>query len=217
MNRFRAWVPATILAVGVLLLQGAGRQHRMELRAPLDETIPLRLVEMAGRDTTIAREEVAVVGMTSYVLRRYGTDLETLGADFSLYVGYYDSQTQGRTIHSPKNCLPGAGWEPVSSGTAVIATVDGPVTVNRYVIQNGTSRAIVLYWYQGRGRVAASEYAVKWDLLRDAALRGRTEEALVRVAVPVDGKEDGESAAFDLAARVAGSVIPSVFLALPEA
>jgi EpsI family protein len=210
-------VPATILAVGLLLLQGAGRQHRMELRAPLDESIPLHLVERAGRDTTIAREEAAVVGMTSYVLRRYGTDLETLGADFSLYVGYYDSQTQGRTIHSPKNCLPGAGWEPVSSGTAVIATVDGPVTVNRYVIQNGTSRAIVLYWYQGRGRVAASEYAVKWDLLRDAALRGRTEEALVRVAVPVDGKEDGESAAFDLAARVAGSVIPSVFLALPEA
>lgn len=189
----------------------------MELRAPLDETIPLRLVDMAGRDTTIAREEVAVVGMTSYVLRRYGTDLETRGADFSLYVGYYDSQTQGRTIHSPKNCLPGAGWEPVSSGTAVIATVDGPVTVNRYLIQNGTSRAIVLYWYQGRGRVAASEYAVKWDLLRDAALRGRTEEALVRVAVPVDGHEDAESAAFDLAARVAGSVIPSVFLALPEA
>jgi EpsI family protein len=210
-------VPATILAVGVLLLQGAGRQHRMELRAPLDETISLHLVERAGRDTTIAREEAAVAGMTSYLLRRYGTDLETLGADFSLYVGYYDSQTQGRTIHSPKNCLPGAGWEPVSSGTAVIATVDGPVTVNRYVIQNGTSRAIVLYWYQGRGRVAASEYAVKWDLLRDAALRGRTEEALVRVAVPVDGKEDGESAAFDLAARVAGSVIPSVFLALPEA
>jgi EpsI family protein len=210
-------VPATILAVGVLLLQGAGRQHRMELRAPLDETIPLRLVERAGRDTTIAREEVEVVGMTSYVLRRYGTDLETLGADFSLYVGYYDSQTQGRTIHSPKNCLPGAGWEPVSSGTAVIATVDGPVTVNRYLIQNGTSRAIVLYWYQGRGRVAASEYAVKWDLLRDAALRGRTEEALVRVAVPVDGDENAEAAAFDLAARVAGSVIPSVFLALPEA
>jgi EpsI family protein len=91
------------------------------------------------------------------------------------------------------------------------------VTVNRYLIQNGTSRAIVLYWYQGRGRVAASEYAVKWDLLRDAALRGRTEEALVRVAVPVDGDENAEAAAFDLAARVAGSVIPSVFLALPEA
>jgi EpsI family protein len=189
----------------------------MELRTPLDETIPLRLADMPGRDTTIAREEAAAVGMTSYVLRRYGTDLETRGADFSLYVGYYDSQTQGRTIHSPKNCLPGAGWEPVSFGTAVIATVDGPVTVNRYLIQNGTSRAIVLYWYQGRGRVAASEYAVKWDLLRDAALRGRTEEALVRVAVPVDGDENAEAVAFDLAARVAGSVIPSVFLALPEA
>lgn len=217
MSRLRAWVPATLLAGGILLLQGAGRQQRMELRTPLGEAIPMQLADMAGRDTTFSRDEVEAVGMTSYVLRRYGTDLETVGADFSLYVGYYDSQTQGRTIHSPKNCLPGAGWEPLSSGTATVTTIDGPVTVNRYLIQNGTSRAIVLYWYQGRGRVAASEYAVKWDLLRDAAIRRRTEEALVRVAVPVTDEIDSEEAAFELAARVAESVIPSVFRALPEA
>jgi EpsI family protein len=216
MSRLRAWVPATILAGGVLLLQGAGRQQRMELRQPLDQAIPMRLADMAGRDTTLAAEEVDVVGMTSYVLRRYGSDLETAGADFSLYVGYYDSQAQGRTIHSPKNCLPGAGWEPLSAGTATVMTADGPVTVNRYLIQNGTSRAIVLYWYQGRGRVAASEYAVKWDLLRDAAIRRRTEEALVRVAVPVTAEVSSEDEAFELAARVAGTVIPSVFRALPE-
>jgi EpsI family protein len=217
MSRLRAWVPATILAGGVLLMQGAGRQQRMELRRSLDESIPRRLADMAGRDTTLSMEEVQAVGMTSYVLRRYGRDLETAGADFSLYVGYYDSQAQGRTIHSPKNCLPGAGWEPLRSGTTLVSTVDGPVKVNRYLIQNGTSRAIVLYWYQGRGRVAASEYAVNWDLLRDAAIRRRTEEALVRVAVPITDEVGSEDEAFDLAARVAGSVIPSVFRALPEA
>jgi EpsI family protein len=213
-NRLRAWVPATILAAGALLIQSAGQQHRMPLRAPLGETIPLRLADMPGRDTTLTADEVAVVGMTSYVLRRYGTDLETRGADFSLYVGYYDSQAQGRTIHSPKNCLPGAGWEPLSSGVATVRTAEGPLLVNRYLVQNGTSRALVLYWYQGRGRVAASEYSVKWDLLRDAATRGRSEEALVRIAVPVRTTEE---AALELAARVAESVIPSVFRALPEA
>ena len=217
MSRLHAWVPATILAGGVLLLQGAGRQQRMELRQPLDESIPMRLADMAGRDTTLSADEVQAVGMTSYVLRRYGRDLETAGADFSLYVGYYDSQAQGRTIHSPRNCLPGAGWEPLRSGTTLVTTVDGPVTVNRYLIQNGTSRAMVLYWYQGRGRVAASEYAVKWDLLRDAAFRRRTEEALVRVAVPITDEFGSEEEAYELAARVAGSVIPSVFRALPEA
>lgn len=217
MTRLHSWVPAAILVTGVLLIQGAGRQQRMELRQPLGQAIPLRLADMAGRDTTLSRDEVDAVGMTSYVLRRYGTDLETRGADFSLYVGYYDSQAQGRTIHSPRNCLPGAGWEPLSSGTATVRTAGGPVTVNRYMIQNGTSRAIVLYWYQGRGRVAASEYAVKWDLLRDAAIRRRTEEALVRIAVPVTQETGSEEAALELAERVAGSVIPSVFRALPEA
>jgi len=214
MNRFRAWVPATILAVGVLLIQGAGKQRSMALREPLDQAIPLRLADMVGRDTTITEAELEVVGVTSYVLRRYGNDLEARGEDFSLYVGYYDSQAQGRTIHSPKNCLPGAGWEPIGSSLAVIPTASGPVTINRYLIQNGTSRAVVLYWYQGRGRVAASEYAVKWHLLRDAALHGRTEEALVRIAVPVRTTEDE---AYDLAARVAEQLIPSVFRGLPEA
>ena len=213
MNRLRAWVPATILAAGVLLIQGGSRQHRMALRSPLGEAIPDRITGMPGRDTTLTAAEVDVVGMTSYVLRRYGTDLETKGADFSLYVGYYDSQTQGRTIHSPRNCLPGAGWEPMSSTTVMIPTSGGQVVVNRYLIQNGTARAVVLYWYQGRGRIAANEYAVKWQLLRDAATRGRTEEALVRVVVPVS---DSEEQAFELAARAAETVIPALFRALPE-
>lgn len=214
MSRLRAWVPATILVGGVMLSHDTGRQQQMELRQPLEQVIPMRLADMPGRDTTLTAEEVQVVGMTAYMLRRYGTDLAGQGADFSLYVGYYDSQTQGRTIHSPKNCLPGAGWEPLGSSKATVNTAEGPVTVNRYLIQSGTDRAVVLYWYQGRGRVESSEYAVKWDLLRDAALLGRTEEALVRVAVPVVGTEEE---AYDLAVRVAESVIPSLDRALPEA
>jgi EpsI family protein len=53
------------------------------------------------------------------------------------------------------------------------------------VLKKGAATAVVYYWYQGRGRVVADEYAVKWNLLRDAALAGHTEEALVRVVVPV--------------------------------
>ena len=84
--------------------------------------------------------------------------------------------------------------------------------VNRYVLQKGSQRALVLYWYQGRGRVQANEYVVKWDLLRDAATRQRTEEALVRLVVPFDTDEDR---AFQLAARAAGVVISKLTLALP--
>ncbi|HSE46109.1 MAG TPA: EpsI family protein, partial [Gemmatimonadales bacterium] len=131
-----------------------------------------------------------------------------------VYVGYYDHQTQGKTIHSPKNCLPGSGWEALEAAPIAVTTANGPVTVNRYLLQNKNQQALVFYWYQGRGRVAASEYQVKWELLRDAAVRGRSEEALVRVVVFLNDKVT-ESQAVDQASRVAADLVPAVFRSLP--
>ena len=205
-----SWAPAAILASGVVLVQGISDQRRVPLREPLANAVPVSMVGYESQDLEISEEEQAVAGMSSYVMRVFGA--ATLPA-FTLYVGYYESQTQGKTIHSPKNCLPGGGWEAIGAATATIATAGGAVEVNRYTIQNGSQRAVVLYWYQGRGRVAASEYQVKWDLLRDAALRGRSEEALVRVLVPVSGTEDE---AFALASTIAREVVPAVYRALPQ-
>jgi EpsI family protein len=163
-----------------------------------------------------------VAGVSDYVFRVFGPDSTPA---FSVYVGYYESQATGRTIHSPRNCLPGAGWQTVESGKASVG-VEGsavPVTVNRYLLANGPSQAIVYYWYQGRGRVAHSEYRVKWDLLRDAIARGRTEEALVRIVVPVKAapgftadawrKQVGEAEA--VARSVAQELVPRLARALP--
>ena len=131
---------------------------------------------------------------------------------FSLFVAYFDQQTQGKTIHSPKNCMPGGGWEPLASHIIPIETAAGAVAVNKYLLQRGSERALVLYWYQGRGRVEANEYVVKFDLLKDAALRGRSDEALVRIVVPL---EKSEEEAVELAARVAETVLPRLDAALP--
>src|SRR5690606_36938767 len=111
-------------------------------------------------------------------------------------------------------CLPGSGWEALTSRTAVIPTAEGDVRVNRYIIQNQDQQALVLYRYQGRGRVESNEYAEKWDLRRDAAPQGRTEEALVRIVVP---STEGENAAYELAAGVAATLVPAVSAALPAA
>jgi EpsI family protein len=81
--------------------------------------------------------------------------------------------------------LPGAGWEILTAGTDTLLVDGVRRIVNRNVLKNGPSTAVVFYWYQGRGRIVANEYAVKWNLLRDAAVAGHTEEALVRVVVPV--------------------------------
>jgi EpsI family protein len=171
--------------------------------------MPQSLLGLVGRDIPISAEEQRIAGMSSFVLRFYGNP-----AEFSVYVGYYETQSQGRSIHSPKNCLPGAGWDPLSSGTVTLSSASGPHRVNRYVLANGNATALVYYWYQGRGRVQASEYAVKWDLLRDKAVRGRSEEALVRIVVPIERND--VAAADNRASRLGAQLVDEVQKHLPE-
>jgi EpsI family protein len=209
------WAPAAVLALGALFVVGIDTQRSMELRAPLSAAIPDTLLGFPGKDIEISEAERRVSGVTDYLMRTYEDPAAVDSAWFSVYVGYYDRQLRGKTIHSPKNCLPGSGWEALQSRTEVIETRDGPVRVNRYLLRNGGGQlALVLYWYQGRGRVEANEFLVKWDLLRDAALRKRTDEALVRIVTPVvDGDE---SAALARVVPVAESLIPALRQSLPD-
>ncbi|MEO5824824.1 MAG: exosortase C-terminal domain/associated protein EpsI [Gemmatimonadales bacterium] len=207
------WIPGLLLGMGVLVnaVLVTGRVRPTPLAAPISG-IQRVFDGIAGTDVVVGEDEQRVAGFTDYILRTHDVD----GVPrFSVYVGYYDEQRQGKTIHSPRNCLPGAGWEPVDSRVEQVALPSGDtVTVNRYHIVRGADQSIVYYWYQGRGRVAANEYAVKYELLRDAALRGRTEEALVRIVVPVG--DDGAPAADAMATRVARELIPAVGAVLPS-
>lgn len=212
MPDWRRWAPGGMLAVGCLLLLSVNRQHTMPLARPLGE-IPRSLLGREALDRTISEAEQRVAGMDDYLLRWYVVPGDSV-ADFSTYVGYYERQSQGETIHSPKNCLPGAGWEVLEAGDRPVDVAGAPVTVNRYLLSNAGERALVYYWYQGRGRVAANEYRVKWDLLRDSALRGRSEEALVRIVVPLTGRMP-LARADSVAAAAAGELIPAVHGVLP--
>ena len=213
MRHVMPWVPALVLGLGALFTVGIDTQRTLELRIPLQEAVPDSLAGFFGRDITLSDAEVRVAGVTDYLMRSYEDPARPDSNWFSLYVGFYAQQTQGRSIHSPKNCLPGGGWEALASRTVTIRTSNGEAVVNRYLLQKGTQQALVLYWYQGRGRVQANEYWVKWDLLRDAAIRQRSDEALVRIVVPVRG--GGEQRSFALAASAAREIIPAFWAALP--
>lgn len=207
------WLPAGVLFAGAIATSGVSLQRSLPLRAPLGSAIPAEIEGVAGSDVTLSDDERLAAGVTAYLMRSFFNVQAADTTRFSLYIGYYDHQVQGHTIHSPKNCLPGGGWEALASETAAIGTAAGPVVVNRYLLQFRQDRALVLYWYQGRGRVQASEYGVKLNLLRDAALRHRSEEALVRIIVPVTSSEEQ---AFGLAARAARTVLPALATALPD-
>lgn len=212
MREWLNWLPGAVLALGCVFTLAVDHQQRTPLARSLD-SIPMTLGGRVGVTGEIRPEEVAAAGVTNYLRRVF----PAAAAQFEIYVGYYEHQTQGRSIHSPKNCLPGSGWEALLQRTTdVPGSGGGSYTVNRYLLQNKEQRALVFYWYQGRGRVAASEYRVKWELLRDAATRGRTEEALVRIVVFLD-PQTTEAAAEELARRVAADLIPAVFQSLAPA
>ena len=211
-----AFLPAGVLLVGVMFISGIREQYVMKPVQPMS-AIPSVFDGQQGHDLAIDDDQRKVAGMSDFSLREFRAD--SVHA-FSVYVGYYDRQVQGKTIHSPKNCLPGAGWQIMSNDRVAFNDVGGAPRANRVVLTLKNARALVYYWYQGRGRVEANEYRVKWDLLHDAALYGRTEEALVRIVVSLPAvrpnvKDVALSDGDALVRRIAGPLVQSVYKVLP--
>jgi EpsI family protein len=105
----------------------------------------------------------------------------------SLFIAYFRSQRTGQSPHSPKNCLPGSGYQPVESGRIDVPVAGGTININKYVVSQGDEESVVLYWYQSQGRVIADEFAAKFYLIADSIRRHRSDTSLVRVVVPVHG------------------------------
>ena len=182
----RFWLMIVLLAGATLGLRLLSHGEAIPLSKPLS-TLPTRLQSWRGADVPIEPRFLEALGVSDYVSRVYQ---ESNQPPVTLYVGYYKSQRTGQSIHSPKNCLPGAGWEPVSAGRIDLTLPNGErAPVNLYVIENGLRRQVVLYWYQSHGRIIASEYWGKIYMVLDALRLNRTDAALVRVSAPVQASE----------------------------
>jgi EpsI family protein len=155
-----------------------------------------------GADQRFDQQTESVLRADDYLARTYALP-DGLAASF--YVGYYATQRTGATYHSPLNCLPGAGWEMNEPASVTITPADGSPSfeANRYIIQNGDDKQLLIYWYQGRGRKLASEYWGKIYTVIDSIRRRRSDGAMVRVMIPVGrSEEQALKAATDLAAQV---------------
>jgi EpsI family protein len=104
----------------------------------------------------------------------------------NLFIAYFKTQRQGQSPHSPKNCLPGSGWQPSETGRIDVPVGgNGSIHINQYVVSKGEAQSVVLYWYQTQGRVIADEFAAKFYLISDSIRNHRSDTALVRVVVPI--------------------------------
>jgi len=183
----RLCIVALVLVGGVTLLHALSHGEAVVAHQPLRD-VPYTLGPWKGQEQPLEQRIVKAVSVTDYTNRLYENPTEP---PVQLYVGYYSSQRTGDTIHSPKNCLPGAGWDPIKSDYTTIKLDDGrQIVVNEYVIAQGLDKQLVFYWYQGRGRVIASEYWGKFWMISDAITRNRTDGALVRLITPIAGASD---------------------------
>lgn len=157
--------------------------------------------QVAGYDSVadlpLDAPTLKLLGLTDYINRMYVSPTQ---GQLTLFIEYFGTQRTGATIHSPKNCLPGAGWQPTRVGIYPMKLDDGrSVPINLYIIQKDLDKEIVLYWYQSHGRVVASEYWGKFYLVYDALRLNRTDAALIRIVAPVIGGDEENAQARALA------------------
>lgn len=211
----RLLVLSLVFALSAVYVAHATRAEVTPLREPLIR-MPQKISSWEGRDGGRFPPNVErVLGADEYLNRIYLRNGEPA---VSLYVGYYQSQREGDTMHSPLNCLPGAGWQPVGF-ERVDVPVNGPtgsIHVNRYVIQKGVDRQVVLYWYQSHSRVVASEYWSKAFMVYDAMRLNRTDAAMVRVISSVLPAEGSDTAAAARTSEFVRELFPLLDAHLPS-
>ena len=195
-----------IIATGVLVNAWAylGEAH---VDRQLLKNFPEQLGEWskAKPDQTLDEPTMKVLRASDYILRDYKRP-DGLAANF--YVGYYATQRDGASYHSPLNCLPGSGWTLSNPDKVTISLPNGQsFSANKYVIQNGDYKSLMIYWYQGRGRAIASEYWGKVYTVIDSVRLRRSDGAMVRVTVPLGNSEAAAlDTAKDLSARAAAAL-----------
>jgi EpsI family protein len=215
MNYRSLWVRFSVVAalfVGTACVLFARPAEHVPASQPLS-AFPQQIGNWRGKDVEIPASALEILGPGDFLDRLYTT---SNGLPADLFIAYFASQSTGDTIHSPKNCLPGAGWTPVQSGSMPLVLASGKqIQVNRYIIAKGTDRQLVVYWYQAHGRAVASEYGAKFYLVADAIRMNRTDGALIRVITPILPTEDVQKAEMRVVDFV-GQAVPNLRGYIPD-
>jgi EpsI family protein len=203
--RFWALLAVLLLGGGIInVWEGVG-EARVARRPLKDFPAQIGSWRQTGDDVRFDDETEKVLRADDYLSRNFVSN----GRTASFYVGYYSTQRNGATYHSPLNCLPGSGWVMSDAARIMITPMGGgtPFEANRFVVANGRDRALMIYWYQGRGRVVASEYWGKIYTVLDSVRRRRSDGAMVRVMVSLaNSQEEAQKTAVELASQASAQL-----------
>lgn len=162
-------------------------------RLPFSD-FPQQVGEWQGKPEYLDKEILKSLWADDYVQMRFHN--RKTEEQILLFAPYYEYQTTFHTAHAPVACFLGSGW---SISSREMLERDFPpdfhkVRVRQMLLESTGQRLLVNYWFQGRGRIIASEYSHKWHLFWDALTRRRNDGALVRVEMMLRPGQDLESA-----------------------
>jgi len=184
-----------LMALTLVLHHYVSQAEAVPSTTPLS-TFPTQIGEWKGNTDRFDDKIYEVLGVDdSFLANYFGPDNRLI----QLYVGFYGSQREGDIIHSPRNCMPGGGWNITRTTDKTLDIGDGgKATVRQLLLEKGKQKQIVLYWFQSRGRIISSEYSQKIYLVMDAIFRNRTDGSFVRLITPVvDDDEETAAAALE--------------------
>jgi EpsI family protein len=174
----------------MVLMSYMGNGEDIQPNKPLS-TFPVEIGDWLGQETRFDQEIYDAVGVDDSFLCNYQS---SDGRQVQLYIGFYQSQREGDLIHSPKNCMPGGGWNIVRTSIEELTMPDSNpenIKLIKLDLQKGDQRQIVLYWFQSRGRFISSEYLQKIYLVIDSITKHRTDGSFVRLISTVrNGHEE---------------------------
>jgi EpsI family protein len=172
---------ATLVLIGqAILFYTASHGDSTPLASPLS-AFPARFGDWRVVQEGVVDKETQDVLRADDTLTRFYA--EPNGHAANLFIAYFKTQRYGQSPHSPKNCLPGSGWQQVEAGLVDVPVGGETIRINRYLVSKGENESIVFYWYQSQGRVIADEFSAKFHLVADSIRNHRSDTALVRVVV----------------------------------
>ncbi len=228
---------AVVLLIGTFgFIQSISKNEQLMSNKAFEQ-FPLNLAaKWEGRELGMEQRVLDILKLSDFMMRVYvpvawqgGEEAQLVETDVNktlitnegshvpvwLYVGFYQSQRTGATYHSPKNCLPGAGWQFVESEIIPLTMPDRTtIMVNNVLIQKGLEKQVILYWYHDRGRVIASEYWAKAYLVWDAMTKNRSDGSLVRISIPV--KDGTVEEAFEQGVNFLHDLWPKLLEHMPD-
>jgi EpsI family protein len=218
-----------VLLVQAVLFYNASHGDSRPLRQPLVEFPRMLQGWQAVVDGVVDEDTRSILKADDVLSRFYARtpvpDIDTMTPEakmmlqrrsYELFLEYFSTQQQGQSPHSPKNCLPGSGWQPTETGEMSISVPGWPVplNINKYMITKGEESSLVLYWYQSHGRVVANEFSAKFYLVTDSMRYHRSDTSLIRVVVPV--REEGPEVALKNATDLVQAAFPAVLKYFPQ-